>query len=406
MTDPSFDDLTALMPNKTLSPIGSATKAPTHQEVDAALAELSANAAAIPSLRGDGELGHAILVLGDTRYEELSNNNIPFIPPQAPLANPVIRANPSYAQIEEARRVHAQETKEYKTYKMTELILRNMLLEATHSFYKSDFFTNELGYRVTLEGFIHHLQENYAKKSDKELQENKKEMESPWNVATEPIQGLFSRIERCRKFDPSIPESTYVRDTVNIICKNKGFDTAFETWEDKPEAAKLWINLKPHFAKAARTRNNKLELHSSTPYPGAANSASTPGTPAATPFDTLVSTVASLSKKFDNYVAASNTTSTSNNSSTTGTTRNNNRPPRTTNPAGGREPTTDDVNTLSYCWSHGFCKIIAGKDHHTSTNCKKKRVGHQTEATATNKMGGETRVCNSWHPTNNNTQNE
>jgi hypothetical protein len=113
-----------------------------------------------------------------------------------------------------------------------------------------------------------------------------------------------------------------------------------------------------------------------------------------------------LSKKFDNYVAASNTTSTSNNSSTTGMTRNNNRPPHTTNPAGGREPTTDEVNTLSYCWSHGFCQIIAGKAHHTSTNCKKKRVGHQTEATATNKMGGETRVCNSWRPTNNNTQNE
>jgi type II secretory pathway component PulJ len=45
-------------------------------------------------------------------------------------------------------------------------------------------------------------------------------------------------------------------------------------------------------------------------------------------------------------------------------------------------------NTAIYCWSHGGCG-------HASTDCQAKRNGHQTAATFENKMGGNTRNCQS-----------
>jgi type II secretory pathway component PulJ len=45
-------------------------------------------------------------------------------------------------------------------------------------------------------------------------------------------------------------------------------------------------------------------------------------------------------------------------------------------------------NTAIYCWSHGGCG-------HSSMDCQAKRNGHQTTATFENKMGGNTRNCQS-----------
>jgi hypothetical protein len=45
---------------------------------------------------------------------------------------------------------------------------------------------------------------------------------APWNAATSPIQSLFCRIDKGILFDDTIPKSTYVREIVDIICKNTG----------------------------------------------------------------------------------------------------------------------------------------------------------------------------------------
>ena len=397
MTDPTFEDIKSMMPNKTLPSIGSATHTPTRLQITTVLTQLAENAAAVPSDRGDGLLGHAYHIIGANRYTALSNNNNTiFIPPPMPPINPVIRNNATRDQIEESNRLHAKQVKEYKTYMMVEIVLRTMLLETIHPYYKSEFFTIELGYRVTLTALITHLKDTYCKKSDKELEENKKQMKESWNATTTPIQALFARVEQGILFDDTIPKTHYVRDTTNIICKNAGFDSAFEAWDIKPDNEKTWTNLKIHFGSAARVRNNKLDLHHNTPYPGAANAAINPGTPTVPPtIDTLLSTVATLSTKIDTFMAATATSGGGRNN-TNGTTPTI-RPPRTTNPAGGREPTTEEAATMSYCWSHGYCPIITGKENHTGSTCKAHRIGHKAEATATNKMSGETRICNSWH---------
>jgi hypothetical protein len=406
MTDPSYDEVKALMPNKTISSIGSATKAPTRQEIDTAIAQLAANARTVPSDGGDGRLGHVVIIIGNNRYQDLSNGNVPFIPPLPPLANPVICANPNYAQITEANRLHGIQVKAYKTYKMVESVSLQMLLEAIHPYYKSEFFTDDLGYMVELTPLLTHLRTTYCKKTAKEIEINKNEMKAPWNAATEPIQALFTRVDKGHTFDDTIPESTFVRDTVTIICKNQGFDSAYDTWEAKDDNNKTWPNLKIHFGSYARIRLAKQELHDTVTYPGSANATihpSTPTTPPATPLEALAASVASLSTEIKTLL--SKKTGGGGGNGTTQTTTP--RTPCATNPAGGREPTTEEAATMSYCWSHGYCPIIEGKEHHTSASCKGHRIGHKTDATSTTKMNGETRICNSWkRPRNNNNNNE
>jgi hypothetical protein len=70
--------------------------------------------------------------------------------------------------------------------------------------------------------------------------------------------------------------------------------------------------------------------------------------------------------------------------------------PIAVNPPGGREPTVEEAATMSYCWSHGYCPRRTGTDAHTSATCTWHCIGHEPTATAENKMGGETRICNSW----------
>jgi hypothetical protein len=67
-------------------------------------------------------------------------------------------------------------------------------------------------------------------------------------------------------------------------------------------------------------------------------------------------------------------------------------------PKAGRVPTSQEASTMSYCWSHGYCRCNPGKEDHNSITCTKKGKGHKDEATADDKMGGETRLCSSWLP--------
>ena len=93
MTDPTFEDIKSMMPNKLLPSIGSATHEPTRLEITTVLTQLAENAASVPSERGDGQLGHAYHIIGAVRFTALSVNNTDFIPPPMPPINPVIRAN-------------------------------------------------------------------------------------------------------------------------------------------------------------------------------------------------------------------------------------------------------------------------------------------------------------------------
>ena len=61
---------------------------------------------------------------------------------------------------------------------------------------------------------------------------------------------------------------------------------------------------------------------------------------------------------------------------------NNNRPL-------AHQGTNDDGTKITYCWSHGITTNL----RHTGKSCTRKKDGHKSEATLTNKMDGCTETC-------------
>ena len=261
----------------------------------------------------------------------------------------------------------------------------------------------ELGYHGTYETLMAYLVHEFGKKTQKELDANELELKQPWNAIV-PIQALFLRVDKCRRFDPTIPEANIVCIIVAIICTNKGFGEDYKEWLAMRDVDKTWVNLKTHFriADKARRELNLIQDPSSvepTTYPGSAHSAT--GTPPPTQVELLTKAVDKLVKALvsPGGVAAAAAAAAAATGGATAPTTPRPHTPVASNPAGGREPTDAEAATMSYCWSHGFCPRRTGTDAHTSATCTRHRIGHESTATAANKMGGETRICNSWPST-------
>jgi hypothetical protein len=232
-------------------------------------------------------------------------------------------------------------------------------------------------------------------KTSAELTNNIDELKKPWN-ATTPIQSLFLHVDQCHRFDTTIPEDTIVREVVDIICIHPGFESAYAGWEGMRAQDKTWVNLKIHFGAADATRSKIRLLQTPTTsalatYPGSANSATAPPP---TQVELLTTAVKKLVKAMIKVAPPGGVDATA---GTTTTTPPRPHTPQALNPAGGREPTTAEASTMSYCWSHGYCPHREGTAAHTGMTCTRHRIGHEPTATADNKMSGETHICNSWH---------
>jgi hypothetical protein len=333
-----------MMPNKIIPPIGSETERPTWQEIKICLTKCAENAAAIPSDGGDGLLGHVAIVVGNVRYSELSNNNVPYNEPPQAGPVPVYPANANTYQKDKIKRNHIKADVDYYTYHTVGKIITQQALEAVHANCKSVFYTEELGYHCTFQQLIAHLDNSYGSKTLAELTTNTNELKKPWNAST-PIQSLFIRVDQCHQFDTTIPEDTIVRQVVDLICGvHRGFESAYATWEAMRVQDKTWVNLKIHFGAADATRSKILLLqtpNAPTTYSGSANSAtSTTSTPP--------SQVELLTTAVNKLVKAMNKTSMpgGGGAATDAGTTTTPRPhtPVAANPPGGREPTEEEAS--------------------------------------------------------------
>jgi hypothetical protein len=81
MTSLSTKDAVAAFPHPTLTPIATSLKPPTYASIKQAQMELNGNAASVPSLGGDGLLGHLALTITPAQYILLYAGNVPFVAP-------------------------------------------------------------------------------------------------------------------------------------------------------------------------------------------------------------------------------------------------------------------------------------------------------------------------------------
>jgi hypothetical protein len=154
-----------------------------------------------------------------------------------------------------------------------------------------------------------------------------------------------------------------------------------------------------HFIDANHTRLAQLALRCPATYPGSANSATTPGSTdtITTPpmeSDKLQKAMALMTKALNKLT---NTATTMTMDMSTTTTSTNSTCHHNTPTTGGHIPTAEEAANMTYCWSHGFCAKphSNNQEEHMSGMCNHPSVGHKTEATANNQLGGECHMCNS-----------
>ena len=345
----------ATFPYPTLTALSN--EAPTIATLKNLHKQLNANAISVPSARGDGFLGHFILVVDAAAYTARAGQNaagvdIVFDVPVNPGPSAAHAAGLTAAQIAEENRLHGIDAAEFKTYRITEATLKQQLLQAVPEVFYEVLSDDEIGYsNVTTKDILTHLDTTYGTLSEDDIDRNLKLMNSPWSVQ-DPIETLFTRLKGCMIFAAQtepIPESSAVRTGLQILEATNQFQIACQEWRDKAVATKTMANFITHFSKADISRKRMLTTRDA----GFHRAAQVEGTP------TKATGIRDI------HVSSESANNTNTN------------------------PTENKTPAVYYCWSHG----IGTNSAHTSNTCSNKQSGHVDDSTIFDMKGG----CNIVH---------
>jgi hypothetical protein len=392
-------DILGTMPHPTILATHPAGAEPTYDSLLPAITQLNANAASIPSLDGDGLLGHLVLTIGTIAHALISTGNLAHPAPAAVGPIPIFPANATGAVIAELRQQHADAKRTFQTYYAVDAVLKQLLLASTDERFVITLKDRTHGFAlVRTRTIIVHLHDTYGNITSDALSQNEERMKAPWDPTT-PIEGLFEQIDDGSAYaiagrDP-FTDTQLVRSGYNNIDSNNKMSIACREWRSKTRAEQTWINFKAHF-KAAHL---DLRLCTTTGNAGYhANHAQDTNAPTDNATDAYLANLASAALETNAQVTALTATiaqlQTQMTNATAALTRTNNqRPaqrayvPPTSSTANPRGNTANREER--YCWTHG-CNVAR---NHTSANCNNTAEGHQVTATYRNRMGGSTLGC-------------
>jgi hypothetical protein len=215
--------------------------------------ELNNYAMGIPSERGGGNHSHLALVINNASYITLAN--VAFINPVHPGPNP--QPGATQPQITENNRLHAAAIAEYKTYRKTEVTLKQMLIKAVPLTYIEEMQDHQFGFaRSTTLELLEHLDTNYGRVNFDDLAKNLENMHAPWSGDT-PIETLWAQITHAKAYaaahDP-ITDKAMIMSALTNLTNSGLFGTDLKSWDNTEAATQTWINLKQHFNKANHHR--------------------------------------------------------------------------------------------------------------------------------------------------------
>lgn len=396
----AFDAYTALFPHPEISRLHDENEEPSYEAIEAACVQLNANAAAIHSNGGDGKLGHLVLTVGATEYQNLSDGGVAFNVPAAPPVHPVHPAAATGPQITEINRRHKEDVRIFKEYQNTDAALKHLLLKAVDDAYVCELKDATLGYaQITTFDLITHLRDRYGTIEPEMLEANEKRMSADWSPET-PIAKLFKQIDDgiayAKAGNDVMSDERIVRIALKIVTATGRLTMPIRDWRKKAAADKTWVNFKTHFSDAYK----ELKLTVTTGGAGMAANAATAADVSLSPSDegTVIS---ELAPAFNDLAAATaaDRTAMANLAASQASDREEIAKLRaelaaarqaltaastaasgTANQDGGRTR----QRRIHYCWSHGF----SNNPRHTSSTCRNKKEGHQDAATKDNRMGG------------------
>lgn len=320
-------------PHPTLTPLSNATD-PTQQTLEILHREISTNAIAVPTKRGDSSYGHFILVTTPANYTLVTGQA--FVVPLNPGIAPVHLPGATGNQINETNRQFLSDDKEYTLYANAEAALKKLLLQAVPDTFTEILSDRVLGYaRVSCLTILNHLDTKYGIITEDDLKNNITEMNSPFDLQ-QPIDKLFTRLLKCKAFaqaTDAITEATMVRAGLTILEDTGAFTIASSDWRKKTTAQKTFVNFQAHF-KVADDERRRLMTTRGAGYHQAAQV--------------------------------------------------NGPPPNPPNGNGPPVQATTASDGWHYCWSHGLTR----NSEHTSATCSRNAPGHCKDATISNMKGG------------------
>jgi hypothetical protein len=314
--------ITSLFPHAVLTEL--ANTRPTQHTLKTLQIEVNANAASVPSNRGNGTLGHLALVVSPATYA-IASNNIPFNPPVNPGPTPDHPAAATSIIITEINRQFLADLQEFRTYTNTETAIKKLIIAAVPPTFINQVRDEMLGFsNISVLTILNHLHQTYGKLTTDDLDLNTENLHREWSP-DHPLEDLFEQVRQCQAFaaetDP-ISDPTAVRAIIHNLEKSGLFTDAIRDWRKRTDADKTLQNLRIDFTQADRERQRQLTTTTAGYHHAAV------------------------------ALAATNA-------------------PRAN-------------NTLYYCWSHGY----GPNSDHTSTTCKFPAPGHRPDSTVQNMLGG------------------
>ena len=237
---------------------------------------------------------------------------------------------------------------------------------------------------------MQHIWTTYGKITTSDLTANEERMYASWNPPTS-IETLYEQLTDGQQFaskgGETIHDSQLVRKGYEIIAKTGLFDEDCKEWRKKAEDQQTFENFKKNFTAADDDRRKNNATTGSSGYsintieqivhnemnnilhqwmqpeviPKQPPIESTPPTESANT-TTLEDIRDELIKLINNQQKKSQL-----------------------------PPYQGKINgeNVTYCWSHGITK----NRRHNSKTCKRKKEGHQDDATLNNRMGGSNERC-------------
>jgi hypothetical protein len=170
------NNITLDFPTTTITPITDSQSHPLYASLRVTQTELNGSAASVHSNLGNGLHGHLALTILTTKYLVLTNN-VQFVAPINPLAQPIHPAGATDNQITKIKCQHLKQKQAFKTYHKVNQELCNQIIVAVPNVYIWTLKHPTTGFgNVTSLQLLTCLWSNYITIPQKELDDNQAQM--------------------------------------------------------------------------------------------------------------------------------------------------------------------------------------------------------------------------------------
>jgi hypothetical protein len=246
----TVEDVIASFPHPLISTVQGE---PDYQTIHATQKLLPANARAIDTHLGGGDLGHLGIIVSVTAYTIVVPLH-PWANPTAPGRRPEAIAAGVPAQISAARHLWGENVHTFRTNNTVEQALKKRIITVFEPMYLDILNDDMVGFAyISAREMLDHLFLTYGSITAVDLEHHFENMCNAWDPQ-HPVETLFKHIPDCADYAEAGGVTIGQAQHINVACEKifatGRFMSACRRWNEKDPAEKTWTNFKVHFAVA------------------------------------------------------------------------------------------------------------------------------------------------------------